>query len=84
MQVSFSETFNIVGADFISQGVPFVASKEIPWSNDLFNADPTQMMEIKETLKRTYNLNNLNVFLNQFGLKKYTDKTKIIWKNYFK
>ena len=30
MQVSFSETFNIVGADIISQGVPLVGSAEIP------------------------------------------------------
>jgi hypothetical protein len=31
MQVSFSESFNIVSADFVFCGVPIVVSKEIDW-----------------------------------------------------
>lgn len=33
MQVSNSETFNIVAADSVSMGVPVVVSDEIPWLN---------------------------------------------------
>ena len=36
IQISFNETFNIVGADIVSQGVPLVSSPEIPWANSLF------------------------------------------------
>jgi len=35
MQVSFSETFNIVAADLVDQGVPVVASSEIEFVNPL-------------------------------------------------
>ena len=31
MQVSLSETFNVVTADYVTAGIPVVVSKEIPW-----------------------------------------------------
>jgi hypothetical protein len=44
MQVSFSETFNIVSADLLSQGVPVVGSEEIPWlSLHLAHPLPTEL-----------------------------------------
>jgi hypothetical protein len=83
LQCSFSETFNIVGADLISQGVPLVGSKEIPWSSNFFNADPTDSQEMLDKLYRTYNYPQINVKLNQYNLKKYTDNTRKIWNKYF-
>ena len=49
MQVSFTETFNIVTADCISAHVPVVVSKEINW---LYcrKADPTSESNITEVL----------------------------------
>jgi hypothetical protein len=41
MQVSFSETYNIVAADLITQGVPVVASKEIEFVNPLCKVSAT-------------------------------------------
>lgn len=46
LQMSFSETFNIVAADFVNNGVPFVGSKEIPFLFPLFQADPTSTTDI--------------------------------------
>ena len=83
LQCSFSETFNIVGADLISQGVPFVGSKEVPWSTFLFNAEPTDSSEIADKLLMAYYLPQLNVKLNQRKMTKYTNKTKKIWYKYF-
>jgi hypothetical protein len=83
MQCNFSETFNIVGADLTSQGVPLVGSKEIPWSTDFFNADPTDSKDISNALLRTYHFPQVNVKLNQHQLKKYTNNTKKIWNKYF-
>jgi hypothetical protein len=83
MQVSFSETFNIVGADLISQGVPIVGSREIPWSVDSFNADPVDSQDITAKLKKTYNWAWMNVKTNQMALTNYTSKTTKIWKKYF-
>jgi hypothetical protein len=80
MQVSFSETFNIVAADIISQGVPIVASNEIPWAVSAFTASPTDSIDIANKLKRTYNLAQINVWANQTALKSYTNKTAGIWR----
>ena len=38
LQCNFSETFNIVSADIISQGVPIVSSKEIPENSEILFA----------------------------------------------
>ena len=83
LQCSFSETFNIVGADLISQGVPLVGSNEIPWSTKFGNAIPTDSESISDILLRTYKNPNINVFLNQRNLKNYTNMTRKIWNKYF-
>jgi hypothetical protein len=82
LQCNFSETFNIVSADLVCQGVPIVGSSEIPWSSDLFNADATKSDEIAEAMELAYYFAQVNVWLNQFHLSKYVDKTKKIWLDY--
>jgi len=83
MQCNFSETFNIVGADLVSQGVPLIGTKEIPWCSSLYSPDPTNSDQICDTLLKTYHLPWLNVKLNQYNLTKYTSNTKRIWIKYF-
>jgi len=89
LQVSFSETFNIVGADFISQGIPLVGSKEIPWlTSDWFyqpefRADPTNSEDIADKLLYTYKHPKANVKQGQKSLTKYTNKTAAVWCKYF-
>jgi hypothetical protein len=83
MQVSFSETFNIVSADLLSQGVPVVGSKEIPWINPLTIAEPTETEEIYRLLLNTHRFPQFNVKTNQYLLNRYTNKTKKIWVKYF-
>jgi hypothetical protein len=51
LQVSFSESFNIVSADFASIGVPIVVSEEISWMPEDFMADTTDAFDIVETMK---------------------------------
>ena len=85
MQVSFSETFNIVGADLISQGVPLVGTAgEIPWAVTKFCADPTNSADICDKLTSAYRWPWLNVKSNQWSLSSYTNKTQSIWAKYFK
>jgi len=83
MQVSFSETFNIVAADLVSQGIPLVGSTEIPWANHIFTSNSTDMEKIYRKLLLTYYLPYVNYKSNQYLLKKYTNKTKEIWYDYF-
>lgn len=82
LQVSFSETFNIVGADIISQGVPLVSCKEVPWVI-AGKCDPTVSADIINGLSTAYNYPRINVKINQFGLKKYTNTVEKIWVKYF-
>lgn len=51
MQVSFTETFNIVTADTVVVGVPVITSPEISWASKNVFADPTSMEDMVETLK---------------------------------
>jgi len=84
MQCNFSETFNIVGADLISQGVPVVGSYEIPWATRWFNARPAESDEIADKLLLTHRFPKINVALNQRNLNKYTDNTRTVWAKLFK
>ncbi len=53
MQVSFSETFNIVAADFVYNEIPFVGSKEIEWLTPGSAADPTNWESIVDRLNQS-------------------------------
>jgi hypothetical protein len=83
LQVSFSETFNIVNADLISQGVPIIGSAEIPWIVQKYAADPTDSDDIIDKLTSTYNWPKINVKTNQWSLTRYTNKTVKVWNKYF-
>lgn len=84
LQVSFSETFNIVGADIISQGVPLVGSTEIPWLNESYSARAQFGVEIFNALLLTHQNPQHNVESNQKKLTEYTNHTSNLWLKYFK
>jgi len=84
LQVSFSETFNIVGADLISQGVPLVGSTEIPWLHGVSAADPTSSEDICRKLLFAYRHPKISTCINQWRLTRYTSTTGRIWAKYFK
>jgi len=84
LQCNFSETFNIVSADLISQGVPIVGSYEIPWATRWFNARPAESDEIADKLLLTHRFPKINIALNQRNLNKYTDNTRTVWAKLFK
>lgn len=60
LQVSLSETFNIVTADMVNEGVPVVTSKEISWVSPECQADPNSGIDIYKTM--------LHVFCNKYRL----------------
>lgn len=45
-QVSFTETFNIVAADAMYEGVPIIVSDEISWVGDYAHRDPNSAHDI--------------------------------------
>jgi hypothetical protein len=84
LQCNLSETFNIVGADLISQGIPLIGnSDEIPWALPEFGADPNSSRDIIRQLHRAYDMPQANVSQQQQSLTKYTNNTAEIWTKYF-
>ena len=51
LQVSMSETFDIVAADFVHVNVPIVGSKEIEWLSESYQADCTDIKDILSHLE---------------------------------
>ena len=83
MQVSFSETFNIVGADIVSQGVPLVSSEEVLWKKKDY-AIPTSLTSICTELLKAYSSPEIAASNAQTDLIKYVDETESVWINYLK
>ena len=82
LQVSFTETFNIVSADLVSNGVPILGSSEIPWINVLYVANPVDVENIVSKIEYVYNNCVKNVIENQESLLEYTKETIKVWNNY--
>jgi hypothetical protein len=84
MQVSFSETFNIVGADLTNVGVPLVTSEELPWIHTFAVADCTDSEEIVGRLQLAYDWPRLNNWVNYRGLRGYAQRTRAAWLRYLR
>lgn len=83
MQVSMSESFNIVAADFAVNNVPIIGSQDIDWLSWIYVADPNSAEDIKRVAKRALWLKKFSVQeLNAWGLKKYNKWSKETWLSY--
>ncbi len=54
MQVSFSETWNLVACDFVINHIPLIGSPEIFWLSELYQADPNKINDIVEKLEYAF------------------------------
>jgi hypothetical protein len=66
MQVSLSETYNIVTADAVSAGIPVVVSKEISWVDERAQANSTSCDDILNCLEFVYKGMKKNQYLVNF------------------
>ena len=72
MQVSFSETFNIVAADFVWNGIPIIGSNDIEWLSFLYKADPNSISSMQNRLYLAWYGRLINLqFLNYMKLESY-------------
>jgi glycosyltransferase involved in cell wall biosynthesis len=76
LQVSYSETFNIVAADLITQGIPVICSDEIPWLLKINYADPNSAIDIAECMISTY---GRRVHEELQSLANYSEDSKHLW-----
>lgn len=80
MQASFSESFNIVTADFVSAGVPIVVSHEIDWMPRLNQVATGFAMKTAIKLGDLYFLHRgLLAWWQRRALAKYNDKSERLW-----
>jgi len=80
MQLSFSETFNIVTADAVNNNVPIVVSNEISWVFGLFKASPTDSRGILSKLKMVWGIRKSKIhFINKISLYFNSRKAEKIW-----
>lgn len=83
MQVSLSESFNIVAADFVSSNVPIVVSKDIDWMPHEYRADPNSAEEIKEKLEFAWRGKAINLQqMNKDHLHTHNQKALHYWKEF--
>jgi hypothetical protein len=83
-QVSFSETFNIVAADAVTQNVLTITSSEVPWSARILQANPTSSSDIADAMMRGWELRHSNPTFNPslIGLEHYNKDSEKHWLSY--
>lgn len=82
LQLSFTETFNIVIADLVANDIPVVVSDEITWVSKFCKTNPLNVSNIIKTLKRVSGIKQYIPCLinNQKKLKRYSRDSLTEWK----
>jgi len=79
MQVSYSESFNIVIADFINNNIPIVVSDEIDYLPEYNYANPNSVEDMVYVLKLFSLFRFFIVNVNKNALQEFTEKSIKIW-----
>lgn len=79
LQVSYTETFNIVSADLVSQETPLVTSPEIEWVDETCYADPNNARSIIRAMDAVIRHPRVTK-RNLDRLKKESNKNSEFWK----
>jgi glycosyltransferase involved in cell wall biosynthesis len=80
LQVSFSETFNIVSADAVACGVPVIASPAVPWLGAYAMANPDDAGSISDALMRLWQgSQQARLFAQRRDLAAYCAASEAAW-----
>lgn len=83
MQVSLTESFNIVTADFVGQNVPIIVSPDISWMPFIYHADPNSSDDMVCKLWFTYITSKFKLHLvNRLALSWYNETATDEWLDY--
>lgn len=83
MQVSMSETFNIIAADATLVGRPILVSEEVSWAYPLW-ADPQSVSKSLRVLEIIMNAKSFFINGNRAGLALYANSSRRRWLNYLR
>ena len=81
MQVSFTESFNIVTADFVLQGVPSVVSEAITWMPDVLKTK-NKIHDIADRLRYVLRFSEHYSQLQKHALNDYNIKALAAWQDF--
>lgn len=85
MQVSYTESFNIVAADFIHCNIPIVVSDEINWVYPLYRANVAEPDDILSKMKYAYAGKHINAqYVNKIWLAMYNKNALKKWLEFLK
>lgn len=79
MQISFSESFNIVAADFVNVKVPIIVSPDIGWMPWFLKSSPTSSRQMVRKLNIAYRWKKVATFFQTIFLRIYNTKAKLTW-----
>lgn len=79
LQVSFTESFNIVAADHVYCGVPLVVSTQIGWMNPKFAVSPTSQESIADALVLALQAGKRGADANRKHLDRYNRAAQQAW-----
>lgn len=82
LQVSFTETFNIVSADAVAVGVPIVVSDEVFWSDPGLWASPNNSDDIVNKIENALAFKHYYVNSNKLKLVQYVNNSERLWVDY--
>lgn len=80
MQVSFSESFNIIMADFTKQQIPSIGSEAIRWIPDIMRAQAINEIDIANKLEECLSRQHYFVKLAQLHLYRHNARAKTEWR----
>ncbi len=83
MQVSLTETFNVVSADYVTAGVPIVVSKEVSWASMFNKASDSSADDIVKVMNRVWR-SRILVRRNQYLLQMFSQSAQEAWFNFIK
>lgn len=85
MQVSFSESFNIVTADFVHAGVPIVVSQDVDWMPRFTRSNPNSVEDIVKKMNHIWATRTVIAnSANRHALAEYNRKATEEWETYLK
>ena len=89
LQLSYTESFNIVSADFVKQGVPIIVSDAIKWMPNFLKSSTVDYHSTIKKIVKIYKLRHCGLIMkiSRRNLRRYNKKAKLDWlyfMNYFK
>jgi hypothetical protein len=82
LQVSFTESFNIVTADFINTKKPIIVGYDTDWVNDKSKVDPNDIPGMTKKINSVLNNPSSFTLRNYLSLEKYQFNSLKVWKDF--